>query len=325
MINSATKVEKDHSKACTLTSEGENMEQMDKVCAVSRMQKYIVANLETVTLDDLSAAAGYSKFYAVRVFKEITGNTPGECIRALRLTKAAEELRDERGKVIDAAMANGFDSLDGFTRAFKRRFGLLPKKYSRETPPVRYFIHYPIESYYHLKDGEKAMQNEKVSRTVTVTTVERPARKLILLRAGNTVGGDYFAYCEEMGCEWDGLLNSIAEKFDPAALLTLPKNLVTPDTSDTAAGVEVPAGYAKPIPSGYDTIDLPPCTMLFFNGAPYEDENDFCIAIDIVWEAIESYSPELYGWQAAPELAPRFNFGAEEALGARMAIPVKKK
>ena len=198
------------------------MDYMDNVCAVDRMQKHIIENLDDVTLDNLCAAAGYSKYYAVRLFKEATGKTPGEYIRALRLTKAAEELRDGSGKIIDAALSSGFDSHDGFTRAFTRQFGIAPQKCSRTTPPVRYFIHYPVMSYYHLKDGEKAMQNEKVSRTVTVTAVERPARKLILLRAKKTAGGDYFAYCEEMGCEWEGLLNSIAEKFAPAALLTLP-------------------------------------------------------------------------------------------------------
>ena len=301
------------------------MENMDKISAVSRMQKHIVENLDDVTLDDLCAAAGYSKYHAVRMFKEATGKTPGDYIRALRLTRAAEGLRDSGRKIIDAAMSSGFESHDGFTRAFSRQFNITPIRYSRETPPVRYFVHYPIESYYHLKDGEKAMQNEKVSRTVTVTAVERPARKLALLRAKSTSGGDYFAYCEEMGCEWEGLLGSISEKFAPPALLTLPQNFVVSGASDTAAGVEVPADYAKPIPSEYDIIDLPPCTMLFFNGAPYEDENDFCIAIDIVWEAVDNYNPDPYGWQAAPELAPRFNFGAEEALGARMAIPVKKK
>ena len=300
------------------------MEYTDKVNAVSLMQKLIVENLGDVTLDSLSAAAGYSKYYAVRLFKELTGYSPGEYIRALRLTKAAEELRDGNGKIIDAALSHGFDSHDGFTRAFTRLFGLTPHRYSRESPPVRYFIHYPVTSYYHLKDGEKTMQNEKVSRTVTVTTVERPARKLVLLRAKNTTGGDYFAYCDEMGCEWEGILNSIAEKFAPAALLTLPPNLVTAGTSDTAAGVEVPASYAKPIPDGYDVIELPPCSMLFFNGAPYDDEDDFCIAIDIVWEAVDSYNHELYGFKAAPELAPRFNFGADEKHGAKMAIPVTK-
>jgi AraC-like DNA-binding protein len=301
------------------------MEQMDKIAAVSRMQRHIIENLDTVTLDSLASAAAYSKHYAVRVFKEVTGKPPGEYIRALRLTKAAEELRDGNGKVIDAALNSGFDSHDGFTRAFTRQFGIAPQRYSRETPPVSYFVHYPIESYYHLKAGDSTMQNEKVSRTVTVTPVERPARKLVLLRAENTTGGDYFKFCEEMGCEWEGLLNSISEKFAPAALLTLPQNLVTPSTSNTAAGVEVPAGYSKPIPDGYDIIDLQPCTMLFFNGTPYDNEEDFCIAIDIVWEAVDSYNPELYGWKATPELAPRFNFGADEKQGARMAISVMVK
>jgi hypothetical protein len=65
--------------------------------------------------------------------------------------------------------------------------------------------------------------------------------------------------------------------------------------------------------------------MLFFTGSPYENEEDFCIAINIVWAAADSYNPELYGWRAAPEVAPRFNFGADEKQGARMAIPVMVK
>jgi len=296
---------------------------MDKIDSVDRMQEYIVSNLDDVKLDDLCVAAGYSKYHAVRMFKEVTGVTPYGYIRALRLTRAAEGLRDTGGKIIDAALQSGFGSHDGFTRAFTRQFNITPMRYSRETPPIRYFIHNSVGSYYHyLENGEKKMQNEKVSRTVTVTAVERKARKLVLLRAKEAADGDYFAYCEEMGCDWEGVFNSIAEKLAPAAILTLPPNLVAPGTSNSASGVEVPADYAKPVPQGYDVIDLPPCKMLFFNGTPYENEEDFCIAIDIVYDAVEGYNPALYGWQASPELAPRFNFGAEGPLGARMAIPV---
>jgi len=301
------------------------MEETDKTRAVGRMQKYILENLDGATLGGLCAAAGYSKFHAVRMFKEATGRTPFEYIRALRLTKAAEMLRDSGGRIIDVALQSGFDSHDGFTRAFRRQFEITPLRYNRETPPVRYFVHYPIESYYHLHDGRIEMNNEKVSRTVTVTAVGRPARKLILLRARKTAGGDYFAYCEEMGCDWEGLLGSISEKYAPPALLTLPDNMVAPGTANTAAGVEVPPDYAKPIPGGYDIIDLPPCTMLFFAGAPYKNEEDFSIAIEIVGGAVGHYQPEPYGWQAAPELAPVFNFGASGTLGARMAIPVITK
>lgn len=300
------------------------MKHTDKITAVGQMQKHIVANLgDVITLDDLSRAAGYSKFYAVRMFKELSGKSPYDYIRALRLTRAAEDLRDDGGKIINAAFENGFDSHDGFTRAFTRQFGITPKKYAIEKPPVPYFISHPVSAYYLFKSEENFMQNEKVSRTVTVTAVERPVRKLLLQRAKKTSNGDYFAYCEEMGCDWEGLLNSIPEKFAPAALLTLPQNLVILGTSDTAAGVEVPADYEKPIPEGYDFIELPSCTMLFFQGMPFENEKDFGIAIGITWEAVDNYDPVRYGYTFAPELAPRFNFGASGKNGALQAIPVR--
>ena len=59
------------------------------------------------------------------------------------------------------------------------------------------------------------------------------------------------------------------------------------------------------------------------NGAPFDDENDFGVAIGIAFDAERNYAPERYGWQPAPELAPRFNYGATSALGARLAIPVR--
>jgi len=304
------------------------MESTDKIDAMRRMQEHIAAHLdEEITLDALGEAADYSKYHAARTFAQLTGQTPFAYIRALRLTRAAQALRDGRlvgtSPVIDAALDSGFGSHDGFTRAFARRFGITPQKYARETPPVRYFVAYPVV-YPRIFDKEETPMQEAVSKIVTVTAVERRARRLVLLRAKNTKDGDYFAYCEEMGCDWEGLLGSIPEKFDAPALLILPPNLVKPGTGNTAAGVEVPADYAKPIPEGYDVIDLPPCTMLYFRGARYENEDDFCKAIDIVWEALDSYDPVPYGWQFAPELALRFNFGASAAGGAIMAVPVRK-
>ena len=90
-----------------------------KIKAVSRMQHYIETHLdEAITLEGIADAAGYSKYHAVRIFKELTGRTPFETIRALRLTKAAQALQSCQGKVVDVAVSTGFDSHDGFTRAF---------------------------------------------------------------------------------------------------------------------------------------------------------------------------------------------------------------
>jgi len=70
------------------------MKLSDKVKAVSRMQQYIATHLdENITLDDVADVAGHSKYHALRIFKELTGRTVFETIRAMRLTKAAQCLQ----------------------------------------------------------------------------------------------------------------------------------------------------------------------------------------------------------------------------------------
>ena len=88
-----------------------------------------------------------------------------------------------------------------------------------------------------------------------ITVKEREKRKLIYLPSHHAQ--DYFSYCEEVGCEWEGLLNSIPEKFEPAALIELPDKLVENGFSKIAAGVEVPLDYDKELPETYKTVELP--------------------------------------------------------------------
>lgn len=117
----------------------------DKIDAVQRMQDYIVSHLDgEITLEALGQTAGYSSFYCIRIFKELTGKTPFDYIRALRLTRAAQTLRDSGERVLDVALESGFNSQDGFARAFARRFAIAPREYRRALPPVSYFTYYPI-------------------------------------------------------------------------------------------------------------------------------------------------------------------------------------
>jgi hypothetical protein len=161
----------------------------------------------------------------------------------------------------------------------------------------------------------------RVPATVTVTAVERPARRLIMLRSTNA--DDYMSYCEEKGCDWEGTLNSIPDRYDDAAVVSLPPSLMKEGTSGTASGVEVPSNYCGDIPDGYEIVDLPGCTMLYFCGSEYHDEEDFCDAIKIVSDALISYRPERFGWILDHGAAPSFNFGASAEKGARMAVPVR--
>lgn len=289
------------------------MESWEKIDAVQRMQDYIEEHIqEYISLHMLAKAANYSPWYAAKIFKELIGKTPFEYIRELRLSKAALKLRDTDRKVVDVAFDFVFDSHEGFTRAFSKQFGMTPKDYSKNTPPLKLFMPSRIRDYYlTLMKGDNSMAENKNVSTVFVQVIERPARKLILKRGIKAT--HYFEYCEEVGCDIWGILTSIKEAIYEPMGLWLPQNMVKPGTSVYAQGVEVPADYNGIIPEGFDVIDLPPCKMMIFQGPPYEEEK-FEEAIGDLWEAVKKYNPEIYGYSWADEDAPRFQL---EPMGYR--------
>lgn len=298
------------------------MESWEKINAVQRMQNYIKDHIfEKITLHKLAQAAGYSPWYSNKIFKELLGRTPFEYIRVLRLSKAAMKLRDEKTKVIDVAFDFVFDSHEGFTRAFSKQFGLSPKDYCKRTPPLKLFTPYPIRDYYHyLEKGEIKMTKNESSSIIFVQVVNRPSRKLILKRGLKAL--DYFAYCEEVGCDVWGILCSIKEALYEPIGMWLPESLRKPGTSVYVQGVEVPENYNKEVPEGFEIIELKPCSIMIFQGQPYEDEK-FEEAIVSMWEAIKSYNPEMYGFEYADEDGPRFQMEPQGYRGYIEGRPVR--
>jgi AraC-like DNA-binding protein len=293
------------------------------ILSVQRMQEYIDANLSRkMTLKELSNAAGYSPWHAARLFKELTGKAPFEYIRALRLSKAALVLRDEQVKVIDVALDFEFDSQEGFTRAFSKQFGLSPYKYSQQTPPIKLFLPRKVfDQYQAIQKGKRKMEKTTETKSVFVQVIERPARKILLLRGREA--GDYFAYCEEVGCDVWNVLTSVKEALYEPVGLWLPKHLIKEGTSKYVQGVEVPLDYAKEIPEGYELIELPPCKMMVFQSEPYNDD-DFMDEIGLVWDHIEKFDPSIYGYRWAPEAAPRFQLAPMGYRGYIEARPVEQ-
>src|SRR5512136_724813 len=179
-------------------AQGEHMDNRDNVYAVQRMQSFIEAHLtQPITLHMLAEAAGYSPWHAARIFKALTGKSPFEYIRALRLSRAAVRLRDGHVRVVDVAFDFVFDSHEGFTRAFSKQFGITPQAFARTRPAIRYFIPPDVrETHLALGKGEQAMSDIPKNGTIFVQVVDRPARKLILKRG--LQAADYYAHCEEV-------------------------------------------------------------------------------------------------------------------------------
>jgi AraC family transcriptional regulator len=81
----------------------------------------------------LAAMAGLSPFYFLRTFERLTGLTPHQYVRRLRLREAALRLVHDDSRVIDVAFESGFTDLSAFNRAFRAEFGISPRAYRRAT------------------------------------------------------------------------------------------------------------------------------------------------------------------------------------------------
>lgn len=302
--------------------QGDNMDNLENINGVERMQSYIDSHLKgNITLHKLAEAAGYSPWHAAKVFKELTGKSPFEYIRLMRLSRAAIRLREEDVKIVDVAFDFVFDSHEGFTRAFSKHFGLSPQNYARYKPPVKLFIPDHVrEIYLALERGEYEMTTNQKTNTIFVQVVDRPARKLILKRGIKAT--DYFGYCEEVGCNVWAVLSGVKEAVYEPIGMWLPENLRKPGTSTYAQGVEVPWNYSGTIPEGFEVINLPACKMMIFQGQPYDDA-DFEEAIGSLWETIKNYKPEIYGFQWADEDAPRLQLEPQGYRGYIEGRPVR--
>ena len=299
--------------------------QWEKVNTVQKMQNYInqYAGDSRFSYEELYRLAGYSERHAVRIFKELTGKTPREYVRVLRLSSSAQALVGTEKNILETALDSCFDSHEGYTKAFSQTFGISPAQYKKGKTPIPLFIPYPIETYYkHLwKKGENEMEPQKPFLCM-ITPVERPGRKLMIRRSKKA--HDYWSYCDEMGCYWEGLFNSIPEKMDTAAILTLPDCLNREGYGNIASGVELPCDYTSAVPEGCELLELSPCTMLYFQGPPFQTDEEFFRDLGRVFQAVDTYDPSLYGYEWAYDLAPRFNFGGQWGKGAKLAVPVRK-
>ena len=287
---------------------------------VQKMQDYIAAHIEgPITLRMLAQACGYSPWYASRLFKQATGVSPLEYIRALRLSRAAVRLSSEEARIIDVALDFAFDSHEGFTRAFTQRFGMPPSEGRHKPLPL--FMPPRISDFYpKWKKGEKKMSEFNKTNTVFVQVVDRPERRMILKRG--IKAKDYYEYCEEVGCDVWPELCGIREAVQEPMGLWLPEGMIPEGTSKYVQGVEVPMDYSGGIPEGYETAVLPPCKMMIFQGPPFKDE-DFEEAIGSLWQIMEEYHPEFYGFAWADEDAPRFQLAPVGERGYIEGRPVR--
>jgi AraC family transcriptional regulator len=108
---------------------------MDKLDWSERIQRtlnylheHLSKELDAVTL---AQVAGFSPHHFHRVFRGMVGESVMEYTRRLRLEQAAMRLKHGQEPVLDVALGVGYQSHEGFTRAFTAHFGIAPTEFRR--------------------------------------------------------------------------------------------------------------------------------------------------------------------------------------------------
>lgn len=79
-----------------------------------------------ITLDEVAAVCGLSRFQMSRLFSNAVGMTVTAYVRGRRLTEAARMLAGGAPDILDVALQAGYGSHEAFSRAFRDQFGLTP-------------------------------------------------------------------------------------------------------------------------------------------------------------------------------------------------------
>ncbi|GCE24176.1 helix-turn-helix domain-containing protein [Dictyobacter kobayashii] len=111
---------------------------MDYLKCIQHSIDYIEENLQgEIRVDELARIAGFSPYHYYRVFNAYVGIPVVDYIRRRRLAHAAAQLACGK-RIIDIALDYGFDTHNGFAKAFRKTYGCSPEQYriyvSGQTP-----------------------------------------------------------------------------------------------------------------------------------------------------------------------------------------------
>lgn len=84
---------------------------------------------EPLSMEEIADSAIMSKFHFSRVFRSMTGTSPGRFLSAIRLFKAKHLLLQTPLSVTEIAYLVGYSSLGAFTSRFSRSVGASPGRY----------------------------------------------------------------------------------------------------------------------------------------------------------------------------------------------------
>lgn len=129
---------------------------MDWIAVIQSALDCIEGNLRgEIEVEQMAKEQFVSSFYFQKMFSTICGCTVAEYIRNRRLALALSDIRNSSWSILEIALMYGYDSAEGFTKAFYRYYGVTPGQARKESVHLTAFE--PISLMHHLTGGKIIM------------------------------------------------------------------------------------------------------------------------------------------------------------------------
>lgn len=156
---------------------------MDHTACIQRTLDYIEDHLkERLSAEELARQAGFSQYHFYKVFHSRTGLPIMDYIRRRRLAHAAADMAGRRN-LLEIALDYGFETHAGFTKAFRKTYGLTPEQYR---------IHATGRVPERVDLAKLADYNMSGGMMMRPTIVSKPQIKLVGYALETRMNGDNF-------------------------------------------------------------------------------------------------------------------------------------
>lgn len=246
---------------------------------VSTAKNFIEQNItKDITPEDAAASVNYSVRQLNRIFSLYTGLTLSEHIRYGKLVNAFFALKYKDSPIIDIALEYGYETQEGFTRAFKESFGITPGEYRKARPAIsvkNYHLNVFIHKLAHcaLDDGHYEMQNVEIWNVVKPARIWASAKKNL----DHMEAPQFY-----MSCVSEGVMDKTA----------MVPNIITEGGAyfedGLCFGVELESDYPINTLNGFDFIQIPQSEYIIFHCDKYLPENHGDVIFS-TWNAQKEY------------------------------------
>lgn len=220
---------------------------MEWLKSLDQAIEYIESNLtKEITCEAVAEHVYLSSFHFQRAFSLFTGFTVGEYIRNRRLSLAGHELLSEKSKVIDIALKYGYETPEGFSKAFSRFHGVTPNEVKTQGTILKSFNRLVLKI---ILEGGNSMEYKIVKKEPLQVVAMTRRFDDETSKTGITKFWDEY-YKNGFGEKVCGMMGICSQSKD--------------SENKWKYGIGCEKKYVKKIPEGFEILEIPAYTWAVF-------------------------------------------------------------